>query len=490
MVDWNDSEKRKAFRLALQGVYRSPGELAIFVDEELNEHLDSLVEGGTHEQVVHQLIQWARSSQEGRSLDQLYAAFKRNNPRHSAISTLEQQDFVPRSAAQLTQGDWDSLFEHFIPEDLADLVRAFRKGFKQAVGVEFKRARPEVISLTGLLQIRELLERYDDDNQGPILAVRFVESVILELQRSDPLKERDLTPLGQWRDRITQRFQVPPPGPSPEQLTGNHAYLLVALEAQGDRFIVYPELHITGAAKPISFGGRPTTCSFDQVAEQLSKWIKQAETTSEVSDCENGEVTLELFLPCDHLEEDIATTWKITDKRKEEIALGKHRWFLVRSFDRIGDRQLCKALTERWQKLATGEREGFHLIEDWSEELQEKGALGASLKDLRVTVLQLAAPLPADAGKRRDLLNGIIDGAVPIALWSSGTEPGDANTLKADFNSLLAGDLTNFTELARQWRMQRSASASAKSIRLLCDRPDRWPNLPDPNQESDLLVAS
>jgi hypothetical protein len=487
MVDWNDSGKRKAFRLALQQVYPSREGLSLFVDEELNEDLGTLVEGGTHDEVVHQLIQ--RVNSQGR-LEELYTAFKREHPSHPAISRLEQRDLVPPSPTQLTQGDWDSLFEHFMPGDLADLIRAFNRGFKQAVGIEFNRARPESMSLTGLIQIRELLERYDDGKQGPILAVRFVESVILELQRSDQLNERDLTPLGQWRDRITQQFQVPPPDPSPEQVAGNHAYLLVALEAHGADVNVYPELHITGAAKPIRFGGRPTTCRFDQVAEQLSEWIKQAETTSAVSDCENGEVTLEFFLPCDHLEEDIATTWKITDKRNDEIALGFHRWFLVRSFNRIGDRQLCKALTKRWKKLEAGERDDFHLIEDWPEELQEKGGLGASLKDLRVTVLQLVAPLPADAGKRRDLLNGIIDGAVPIALWSSGTEHGDASTLKADFDSLLTGDLTNFTELARQWRMRRRASASAKSIRLLCDRPDRWPNLADPNQESDLLVAS
>ncbi|HEY9647471.1 MAG TPA: hypothetical protein V6C88_13925, partial [Chroococcidiopsis sp.] len=85
-----------------------------------------------------------------------------------------------------------------------------------------------------------------------------------------------------------------------------------------------------------------------------------------------------------------------------------------------------------------------------------------------------------------------IEAAVPIALWSSDPTEVNANTLKAEFDALLSQcDLTNFAELARQWRRQRieSKSESAKHIRLLCDRPDRLPNLPDPEREEDLLVA-
>jgi hypothetical protein len=490
MVDWDDNQKRKAFREALQEVYPTPANLAMFVDDELNENLAIVADGANLRETSYNLVKWAKANNR---LDEVYAAFKKDRPNHSVIERLERQDFVPRHSSQtskLAQSDWDSLFEQFLLDDLADLLRAFKKGFKEALGIEFRWVQLRQSPLIDLTQIRELLEFYDAHDKGTILAVRFVEFVIAELQRSNEAEERDLTPLEQWRDRIAQQFQVSPPAPPPDQQTGCHAYLLVALDVHGADVNVYPELHITGEAKPIPFGARPTTCSFHKVAEQLSEWIYQAEATPAVGDCDDGEVTLELFLPCNYLEEDIATTWKVKNKRGDEIALGTHRLFLVRSFERICDRQVQKALARSWLQLegCVNARSQFHRQADFPE---EQGALRALLKDLDVPGLKLVAQLPADAGKRRDLLNDIIDAAVPIALWSSETEHVDASTLETEFDTMLmAGRLTNFANLAKQWRIRRRASASAKSIKLLCDRPDRWPHLPDPDQESDLLVAS
>jgi hypothetical protein len=54
---------------------------------------------------------------------------------------------------------------------------------------------------------------------------------------------------------------------------------------------------------------------------------------------------------------------------------------------------------------------------------------------------------------------------------------------------LQGSHLINFAQLAKQWRSRRMNSEGAKQIKLLCDRPDRIPKLPDPDQEEDLLVA-
>lgn len=496
MVDWKDNTKRKAFREALQEVYPSVDALAIFVDEELNENLVSIAGGENLKTIASNLVRWANA--EGRMQAEgsrpglyLYDAFKDGHPRHSVIERLERSSFVAQTY-KVTEGDWDFLFEQFLPDDLADLQRAFRRSFKQVVGIEFQRAQPNPLLLVELTQIRELLGRYAADDQGPILAVRFVECAIAEIQRTQQStsegNDRNLTALEQWRDRIAQQHNVRPQASAPAPPPTSHAYLLVALKDCGADVNVYPELHLSGVANPIRFGAQPTTCSIDQVAAQIFQWIDQAEKAPEFLQCDEEKVTLEVFLPCKHLAEDVAMTWSVND-----LPLGTHRRFLVRSSDRIGKPEIQKALMRKWQQIETCIQAGngcsqFHLQEDC---LEQKGALLALLDDLNATGLKLVAKLPADPGKRTDLLNDIINAAIPIALWSSEMAETDTDTLKMEFDELLNQvHLTDFTALARQWRMRRILSASAKHIRLLCDRPDRLPNPPNPTQEEDLLVAS
>lgn len=485
-IDWDDNKKRKAFREALQEAYPSDAHLEIFVDEELNENL-AFVAGGDNLQVTaYGLVKWAKAK--GR-LDEVYNAFKKNNPSSAVIKTIERKSFISPTF-NLTQDDWDLLFGQFFLDDLADLQRAFYQGFREAIGIDFRLAQPTHPPLVELTQIRELLEIYDADDKGSVLAVRFVEFAIAEFQRSSEGKERDLTALEQWRDRMAQQFGVPPLVPEPKK--SRHAYLLVTLEEIGSDVNVYPELRITGTEKPMGFGAKPTTCPIDKVAAQISEWIRLAEDALDDT-CDDEEITLELFLPCKHLEDDIATTWSVKDKRGDAIPLGTHRRFLVRSSDRIRDRQIQKALKRKWELLEACVKGNnvcskFHLQEHCPK---GAGTLCALLKDEDAPGLKLIAKLPTDPGQRTDLLNDIIDAAIPIALWSSEMADADANTLKTEFDDLLKQcNLTNFADLARQWRKRRMESPLAKHIRLLCDRPDRCPNLPDPNQEEDVLVAS
>jgi hypothetical protein len=412
-----------------------------------------------------------------------------------SIKQLEPYSLVTR-ICNLSQNDWDELFMLFIPEDdLADLKRAFQCSFKQAFGLAFQQARPNHPPLNELAQIRELLKDYDTGVRGSLLAVRFAESALDQLQRSSEDNPRDLKAIKDWRDRIADRFKVPEQALKPISKTADHAYLLITLEEIGSDVNVYPELHITGAQKPIAFGATPTTCNINRVVDQIAQWISQAEETEEVLQCEGGEVTLELFLPCKHLDEDVAANWKLKDKRGAEVALGTHRRFLMRSTERIRDRQIQKVLQQKWERLETRVKEGhvcndFHIQEDCPE---EKGVLSALLKDDGTTGLKLVAKLPTDPNKRKDLLYDIIDAAIPIALWSSAIAEVEASPLSAEFDALLAqAHLTNFADLAKQWRRRRMDKQFpfAKHIRLLCDRPDRLPNLPDPNREEDLLVAS
>ena len=392
----------------------------------------------------------------------------------------------------LSQTDWNNLFVQFKEDDLPDLKRAFQKGFETAQGFSFEAARTGRV-INELIKIRDELVRYDVGPEGAILAVRFVEFAVKELERSQDTHTRDLTELKGWRDRIAQQFNVPNPAPKLNQTLKSHAYLMVALEEIGAQVIVYPELHITGKDRPIDFGATPTTCDFNDVAITLSEWIRMAEEAIAADELEDDQVTLELFLPCRYLEEEIEKTWRIQDKRGREIDFGQYRRFLVRSFDRIRDRQVQRSLKSIWLRLETCVNEQnacsqFHTQDACPEKL---GTLRSILNDKQATGLKFVAAFPKDSKQRQDLLYDIIDAAIPIALWSSEQMDADSNTIEAEFDLLLSqSQVTNFASLARQWRMKRTNSSPSTPMRLLCDRPDRVPKLPDPSQEDDLLVAS
>lgn len=435
---------------------------------------------------VYALLQWVENS--GPGLAQL-----REILNQVLGETPEPPQPLIGRSPNLPTEDWTLLFALFGPADSAYLQIAFRQAFKALYGHSFQKIRPDCPSLSHPEEILELLAQFDD----PRLAVRFIEFALIELQRFSEADNRLFTALEAWRDRIAKQHRVDlHVSETSSPTVPRHAYLLIAIEEHGSDVNIYPELRITGAEHPLGFGATPTTCPVEAVANHISEWIRLAEVALETDACDDGEVTLEVFLPCQYLDEDIAAAWRVTDKRGDEIPLGTYRRVLTRSSDRIRDRQIQKALQRRWAVLeACVERKiahhKFHLQEDCP---QAKGVLCAQLKDREALGLKFVAQLPADPGKRIDLLYDIIDAAIPIALWSSGSTKHrvefDAASLNAEFDALLSAcHLTNFADLAKQWRWRRMTSASAKPIRLLCDRPDRQPNLPDPNQEDDLLVA-
>ena len=487
MIDWQP-KKREAFQEALEKVYPDYADLKMFVDYSLGESLAAIAPNENLSKVTYELLKWFDSRQR---LDEVYAEFKRKHPNHHVIKELEQQLLVSRTY-NLTQDDWDDLFRLFLPNDLADLQRAFRQGFEEAQGTTFQKVRPDYPPLVELTRIRKLLEMYNFGDEGRVLAVRFAESAIAEFQRSNEGNVRDLTALEQWRDRISQQYNVPPKSSEPVTPTACHAYLLIALEEIGADVNVYPELHITGRENPIGFGAQPITCSFDAVAAQISEWIRQSEAALAVEICDDKTVTLEVFLPNKHLEEDIATDWKVKDEWEDESELGEYRRLLVRSTGRIQKPQFQNDLAQAWQLLDQDVKAGngcsrFH----HQDVCPKRGKLPGLLRDHNATGLKLTAKLPADPDERKDILKDITKAAIPIALWSSEIIETDANILKTKFDNLLRQcHLTNFADLAKQWRMLRRESESAKHIRLLCDRPDRLPRLPDPDREEDLLVAS
>ncbi len=495
MVDWNDKNNRKKFREALEKAYPDPEDLELFVDEALNENLNAIANGSTLRQKARKLISWARTETR---IDELWKAFKDDKPRRPEIAEIESELLVDvKIEPLLPSAEWTLLFSMFIESDLPNLKKSLDKVLKAVKGFTFQQLDPGAV-IQGIQQIQDVLERRGKLNDGPRLAVRFVEFAIAEIRRSDDANQRNLTLLQAWRDRIAQQFQVPPP-PTVQTDERSHAYLLVVLELHGADVNVYPELRVTGTPHPISFGASTDHCAPDEVAERVSDWIQQAEESLDVEVLDDEEVTLEVFLPAESfskpLYEDIATDWVLHDERNRPVKLGNYRRFIVRSTDRIRGRKIQSKLKRLW-----GELEACATPQEICDRIYvqehcptEPGHLSALLKDNQALGLKFMDSLPSDPVQRADIIYDVIDSGIPIALWSS-TEGCDRATNEIEFDHLLTCcSITNFAELARQWRRRRLDTAFAPAalpIRMLCDRPDRLPRLPDPNDDNDALVAS
>jgi len=105
-IDWNDTDKCIAFRVALEAVYFDYDELDRFVTERLGENLANISEKTKMSTVTFKLLyRWAKPDE--RKLAQLFAAFRAENPDHPVIKALEQQIFpTPESDQKVVrQGD-------------------------------------------------------------------------------------------------------------------------------------------------------------------------------------------------------------------------------------------------------------------------------------------------------------------------------------------------------------------------------------------------
>ena len=490
MINW-DGRTRKKLRQALQSVYPDYESLEIFVVEELDVPLATISKPDTINKVASKVIERCGA-------DSVYGAFKRENQNHLLIADLERP--LVQIQRRFSDQDWSDLFAHFDLEDLADLRRAFFKGFENAMRFTFQQAQAQPLPLRDLGQIQELLSLYGEKDKGPDLAVRFVEAAITELRRSDEAGTRDLSEVQIWRNQIAEKFDIPKP---PAVNTIRYAYLLITLVPLNDsQVMAYPELRLTDREKSVPFGAEPVKKTADNLADSIAQWINLAEVTLGSDDGIDSEVTLELFLPCRYLlsDRDVASDWQVPDPLgSEKIALINHRRLVVRSADRVLirkqplRRQIQQRLSQNWQRLQTSAQNNS-ASSDFHRQLNSP----SEPSELRVLFndkpgLKFLAPWPAETEKQTRLINEMIYSGVPIALWSSESGEGDAAALEEQVDTLIRGCQStsfSFVTLADLWRRWRIESPAARPIRLLCDCPDRLPRLPDSGDEDALITPA
>ena len=455
--------------------------LIVFARNVTNRSFDD-VGGNTREEWASELIE--RLDEEG-ILDELYIAVCKEYSDYPAVKKLQ----VELKGAPLVESkhkiDASDLFSKFSEyDDFAAVQRSFLCACKDTVG-DFSTIRPDRPSLNELGKIKAQVEIYE-----PKLAVQFAQYLLLELDVSSAENRLNLkSAIESWRDRIAQQYNITPETPQPIKKE-QQGYLLVALrgtgQKSGDRtsVTVFTELRIAGKDDPIEFGAETITCFLDEVAAHLSTVILEAEEALIAYGI--GRITLELFLPWNHLDISVAD-WEILNRKGRPRSLGKHRGIVIRSYDRAEQGATRSEVQRKWKYLEECVKQGdacdrFHP----QETCPEAGDLEGKLKDK--PGLKLIAELPKDREDCLDIFDDIIESGVPIALWFNTVEGLTAAEKLAEFNTLLQEhcSLTDFSQLADRWRDLRRKHPN-QHLRMLCDCPDRWPAKPF---YTDPLVAS
>jgi len=488
-IDWEDSQNREHLEIALKEVYKEPEDLEKFVDRAINENLTTITSANNLEQDIFKLVRWARSKG---CLNKLYGEFCSRNSTNPIVVKLKQnlkgrESLVPVLGKTMHRSDWDDLWKNFTDQTSPYMHPAFFSAYKSvfdesyhAMHLRDRRMEHD--------DIRKWLEHFDK----PAFAVRFVEQVIAEVGRSGEGNIYQLNSLRAWRDRIAKKYRILPGKPRLSKAS-RQGYLLVCLKESGkqtkdekDFVIPFAELRVSGESDAIPFNQNTETCSLRQVESRLSEFICSAEEVLAEYGC--SQVTLELFLPCVHLDVDVAS-WKVLNADQKIQPLGTHRRFAVRSLERATSLDARKSLSKKWNLLKACVKANdacyqFHLQESWPNPGELKTPLAAA------PGIMLSATLPEDQTKRLKVLSEIIDSAVPIALWFSASSSLNMAQRRTKFDTLLrASTLTDLGDLSHQWGQLREDpnKLEGRHLRVLCDSPERWPELPD--KEEDSIVA-
>lgn len=391
--------------------------------------------------------------------------------------------------------DFDSLFQDFENADLQYVRYAFHEAFEIAYNRTFYQMSPTYAGTNSLDGIQDLLVRYGtDEENGPILAVRFVELAIAELRG---VQERTQRPdaraffrsLEDWRHRTAKAFNIqssPLQSASPKRRQG---YLLITFQVPTEGVAdgnVSAELYL-GEAVPYARPKDPQQrCkSLDDVSQRLSEWIYSAKLKLGERGC--SQVCIELFLPHQLIEAgmDAADAWQVQAEnyvfRALERVTGSEQ---VPIQERVPIQFIHSCLQANWGELEQRKHQPacnhFHI--------QDTCPAKGNLKTLTATGLSLTAELTTKPDERQGILLDVVNSGVPIAVWyGPKNQQTPKERLAALSRSLERIRLTDFGQLAQVWRNLRTQD----NVRLLVDCPYRLPELPDPkNREPEDALLS
>ena len=243
------------------------------------------------------------------------------------------------------------------------------------------------------------------------------------------------------------------------------------------------------------------TCSWQQIPNRIDQLLTKANEQlmgpiKEALNYRRPDITVELFLPVEHLGSDI-DQWPRSDNQ----LLGNQYGVIVRFYERIGNAERQFALYETWDELQDhlAQPDGMATLPQRIEAPSDLSQY-ASWQQLTATLKQklgfkLCCGLPSSDTDKKELFEAILHGDVPVAVWTRSadivvtTDDDQSLTLTQALDPFLCKKcVTHPTTLSKQLRtVRQQAQAESSSnkkgrclgdhMAFLLDNPERLPTL-------------
>ena len=296
----------------------------------------------------------------------LIVALQQEKPRNPEVKNLMRQlppELLPplipqkKNSQNITSEEWDNLFKVFNNDDFND---EDAKGLKIAFLVAYNLFYPDLslpmdsplieeseASLC-ISSIEKILREYDE----PELVLSFANSLIVYTEEAQ-YKRLYVDNLTIWLNSFIKNNRLKSNKSEIKDIMSFQYYLLVTLEYTGLKSKGIPQVNLRadlqrmegGHPFPKEFDNTPSLCPIDEVCNELFKLIDKAENRY------GCQVTLELFLPREDLNKNLAKEWQAPYERYTNYPLGTHRPFVVRSWDRLSKKSIQNQLTRNWKLL-------------------------------------------------------------------------------------------------------------------------------------------
>jgi hypothetical protein len=248
------------------------------------------------------------------------------------------------------------------------------------------------------------------------------------------------------------------PSAQPKQKLVN-AYLLIQLGR--DQFSGKDQFHLDACLKinpeepiPVGLrnsanevhGQRGTTCTRQEIEEQVVQLIRRGEEV--FSDTKENEISflliVEIFLPYEYLTEKI-DLWRM-EQLNEKVPIGSRYNIVLRSWDRIVDKNLKEGLETSWrtlQPLLDPDRKTAP--KGWHEYFLHLESLPGSWDFDKKIGVKVTCGLPDRSEDQIELMRKIITTDLPFAIWTRSAELSKVKDLPEEIKQLL--DFKNFRDI-------------------------------------------
>jgi vWA-MoxR associated protein C-terminal domain/Effector-associated domain 1 len=520
-----DREQRKTLRKALINAYPREPDIELMLDDELDCPLNNIEEVETYEQRVQKIIQWAEKNGK---LRQLIIGASKSNPGNQHLR---------KCLPQLLINCFDDIDDNLLnTKSLTSLILEFNKisnlDFtivkdvceiavpdisihcgQQLEDIQNNQLEPAV---RWLILLNLLLKEYQKNSQGVPYIIEFVAA----LQRRKELDVTNRQALSSWLKQVNQddKYQTVSKITDTEnqnikKLQG-HLLIFVRPAITSTGFLVKSFICIKTVKKDDSFELQFIELSkivpsvnndhesqegifgnLMQIEENLLKWedetrLKLTEEAEKLF-CIYYDLTIEFFLPYNYLATPVEL-WKVKagliQKPRRDPVGTKHQ-VVVRSVDRLDDKQLFNQLLKTWEHT-----QQFLERHPSPEKIQAKieqldcpvgydwDALTRSLKINQQIALKLTCAMPncikSDGSTNLEpLFESILEGGTPIALWSRQCNLSGGNVAAQMDGLLTLETFGNLDKLLEQVQKKRIEACNAQSLgnhlAILCDEP-KW----------------